>query len=55
MTLPSHACDGATESVMIIARQGTIAVRQGGVVDRLGAADTCQGVTTDRQGAIVDY
>jgi hypothetical protein len=45
MTLPSRASNGATESVMVIARQGTATDRQGAVVE-------CQGDAADRQCAI---
>jgi hypothetical protein len=58
-TLPSHACDGATESVLTITcqgatadRQGAIAGRQGATADLYGAIANLQGVITSRPGAI---
>jgi hypothetical protein len=47
-TLSSRACDGATESVLVITHQGATADCHGSTVDR-------QGSTVDRQGAAADY
>jgi hypothetical protein len=58
-TLPSHACDGATESVLTITcqgatadRQGAITGRQGATADLYGAIANLQGVITGRPGAV---
>jgi hypothetical protein len=54
-TLLSHADDGATESVLAVARQGTTTNHQGAVIDRQDATADCQGAITGRQGAAVDH
>jgi hypothetical protein len=54
MTLPSHASNGAIESVLAVAHQVTTTDNQGVVVDRQGAAADCQQTDAGRQGATAD-
>jgi hypothetical protein len=49
MTLSSPAHDGIAESVLVVARQGAAADRQGAVVDRMGVAANRQGAVIDRR------
>jgi hypothetical protein len=65
---PRSVGDGAAESMLVVARLGAAADRQGAAIDRLGsandrevatvnrtgAASDHQGATVDRPGAIID-
>jgi hypothetical protein len=50
----SHAGDGATESMLVVARLGATTDHQGAVVDHPSAADDRQGAIVDRLGAVND-
>jgi hypothetical protein len=50
-TQPRRASDGTVESMLILARMGVAADRQGAAVDRPGAASDRHGATIDRTGA----
>jgi hypothetical protein len=54
MALPSRACDGTAESMLVVAHQGTTADHQGATADCQGAIISHHGVTVDRQGATAD-
>jgi hypothetical protein len=55
MTLPSHAGNGAAESVLSISHQGAAADRLGAAVNHACVISACQGTTADRQSTTINH
>jgi hypothetical protein len=54
MTQSSHAGDSVVESMLVVARLGASADRQGAIGDHQGATVDRTGATGDHQGAVIE-